>query len=144
MSRVYCDTNLVVALFVEEAESRRVEAWFLHPATAPVISDLVVLEFSATVARLVREGKMDETLARATIGLFQAWWQKLQKPIPITPEIFSSARALVELFDLAVRWPDALHLAVVRALGLPMATFDVRLRKAAQTLGVAAIEPPLL
>lgn len=144
MSRVYLDTNRLLPLFVGEAESRRIEAWLGGPAIVPVISDLVVLKFSAVMSRLVREGRATPEKARATIRLFGRWHEARGRPIAITRRLFTLARGFVEQPALGVRGPDALHLALVHATGLPFATFDVRLGRAAATLGLTVVVPPPL
>ncbi|WP_288587969.1 type II toxin-antitoxin system VapC family toxin [uncultured Methylobacterium sp.] len=144
MSRVYCDTNILVPVFVDEAQSARIEAWFGSPGIDPVVSDLVVLEFSATISRLVRERLLDDGEARAINGKFDAWCKARVRPLTITRKIFALARTIVEDAALGVRGPDALHLALLQVTGLPFATFDARLRRAADTIGLATLEPPPL
>ncbi|GJD60989.1 type II toxin-antitoxin system VapC family toxin [Methylobacterium frigidaeris] len=144
MSRVYCDTNILVPVFVNEAQSARIEAWIGSPGIDPVVSDLVVLEFSAAISRLVRERLLDDGEARAINGEFDAWCKARARPLTITRKIFARARTIVEDAALGVRGPDALHLALLQVTGLPFDTFDVRLRRAAGTLGLATLEPPPL
>lgn len=144
MSRVYLDTNLIVPLFVGEAESSRIEEWLRGSAVIPVISDLVVLEFSATLSRLVREGRATTGKARALTQRFDRWHGTRGRPLAVTRRTFATARTFVEQAALGVRGPDALHLALIQAHGLPLATFDTRLRAAAQNLGLPLTEPPPL
>ncbi|QRE73593.1 type II toxin-antitoxin system VapC family toxin [Methylobacterium aquaticum] len=144
MIRIYCDTNVLLPAFVKEAESSRIEAWLLDPAVQPVFSDLVVLEFSATLSRLVRERKAKAEEAREVVGLFTSWREVRGRPLTITRQMFALARTIVEDATLGVRGPDALHLALLQVTGLPFATFDARLRRAADTIGLATLEPPPL
>ena len=58
--------------------------------------------------------------------------------------MFALARTIVEDAALGVRGPDALHLALLQVTGLPFATFDARLRRAADAIGLATLEPPPL
>ena len=51
------------------------------------------------------------------------------------------ADAYVRRFDLALRAPDALHLAVVQRLDLSLITLDRRLATAARELGVGVEMP---
>ncbi|WP_167858528.1 type II toxin-antitoxin system VapC family toxin [Methylobacterium nonmethylotrophicum] len=144
MIRVYCDTNILVPVFVSEAQSARIEAWIESPGIDPVVSDLVVLEFSATISRLVRERVLDDARARTINGEFDAWCEARARPLTITRQIFAIARTIVEDAALGVRGPDALHLALLQVTGLPFATFDARLGRAAASLGLATLEPPPL
>ncbi|ACA16432.1 PilT protein domain protein [Methylobacterium sp. 4-46] len=127
-----------------EAESLRIEAWLRGPAITPVISDLVVLEFSATMSRLVRERRASADEARTDVELFGRWRKARGRPLVVTRRAFTVARGFVEQASLGLRGPDALHLALVEATGLPLATFDVRMRAAALALGLAVTEPPPL
>jgi hypothetical protein len=51
------------------------------------------------------------------------------------------AGVFVRRFDLALRVPDALHLAIARRLDVALVTLDRRLATAAGELGVAAEMP---
>ena len=51
------------------------------------------------------------------------------------------AGSFVRQFDLALRVPDALHLAVARRLDLVLVTLDRRMVAAAKELGVAVEAP---
>jgi uncharacterized protein len=51
------------------------------------------------------------------------------------------AAAYVRRFDLALRAPDALHLAVAERLDVPLVTLDRRLATAARELGVGVEDP---
>ncbi|RVU16826.1 type II toxin-antitoxin system VapC family toxin [Methylobacterium oryzihabitans] len=144
MSRIYCDTNILLPAFVKEAESLRIEAWLHDPAVQPVLSDLVVLEFSATLSRLVRERRAKVDEAREVVRVFTIWRQARGRPLTITRQMFALARIIVEDATLGVRGPDALHLALLQVTGLPFATFDARLARAAAGLGLTTMEPPPL
>ncbi len=144
MTTIYCDTSILIPVFVDEAQSARVEAWIGMPHVDPIVSDLVILEFSAALSRLVRERVLDEAQARTINGAFDAWCDRRVRPLTTTSEIFTRARTIVEDAALGVRGPDALHLALLQVTGLPFATFDARLGRAAATLGLATLEPPPL
>ncbi|SFV03276.1 Predicted nucleic acid-binding protein, contains PIN domain [Methylobacterium sp. 174MFSha1.1] len=144
MSRVYCDTNILVPVIILESQSIRIRTWISSPDVTPVVSDLVVLEFSATISRLVRERTLSDSLGHDAVGEFETWRKTLGRPLTITRQTFAIARTIVEDAALGVRGPDALHLALLQVTGLPFATFDARLGRAAATLGLATLEPPPL
>ncbi|KMO18724.1 type II toxin-antitoxin system VapC family toxin [Methylobacterium platani] len=144
MSAVYCDTSILMPVFVDGAQSARVEAWIGAPRVDPIVSDLVILDFSAALSRLVSERVLDDAQARTVNGVFDAWCDRRLRPLTTTSEILASARTIVQDAALGVRGPDALHLALLQVTGLPFATFDARLRRAADTLGLATLEPPPL
>lgn len=144
MNRIYCDANIVIAIFVREALSSRIQTWVADPNVGIVISDLTVLEFTSAISRLVRERKLDTAEARSIFSRFEFWRAALGRPMTITRNMFVYARTIVEDAALGVRGPDALHLALLQVTGLPFATFDARLRRAADTIGLATLEPPPL
>lgn len=51
------------------------------------------------------------------------------------------ASAFVRQFDLGLRKPDVLHLAVAQRSGLPLLTLDERMVKAGAALGVQTVRP---
>ncbi|WP_244749069.1 type II toxin-antitoxin system VapC family toxin [Methylobacterium indicum] len=126
------------------SQSVRIRTWISSPDVTPVVSDLVVLEFSATISRLVRERTLSDALARNAVSEFEAWRKTFGRPMTITRQMFTLARTIVEDAALGVRGPDALHLALLQVTGLPFATFDARLRRAADAIGLATLEPPPL
>ena len=144
MNRIYCDANIVIAIFVREASSLRIQAWVADPGVSVVMSDLTVLEFTSAISRLVRERKLDAAEARSIFSRFETWRAARGRPLTITRQMFALARTIVEDAALGVRGPDALHLALLQVTGLPFATFDARLRRAADTIGLATLEPPPL
>ncbi|MGF3025264.1 type II toxin-antitoxin system VapC family toxin [Methylobacterium aquaticum] len=144
MSRVYCDTNVLVPVIILEPQSIRIRTWISSPDVTPVVSDLVVLEFSATISRLVRERTLSDALGRNAVSEFDAWRKARGRPLTITRQMFARARSIVEDAALGVRGPDALHLALLQVTGLPFATFDARLSRAASAFGLATLEPPPL
>ncbi len=144
MNRVYCDANIVIAIFVRETSSARIQSWVADPSVGVVISDLTVLEFTSAISRLIRERKLDSIEARSILSRFEFWRAALGRPLTITRQMFALARTIVEDAALGVRGPDALHLALLQVTGLPFATFDARLARAADAIGLATLEPPPL
>ena len=65
----------------------------------------------------------------------------MSSPADIHTSDIRLAAAYVRRFDLALRAPDALHLAVAGRLDVPLGTLDRRLATAARELGVAVEEP---
>jgi predicted nucleic acid-binding protein len=144
VNRIYCDANIVIAIFVREASSLRIQTWVADPGVSVMVSDLTVLEFTSAISRLVRERKLDSAEARSIFSRFEVWRAALGRPLTITRQMFALARTIVEDAALGVRGPDALHPALLQVTGLPFATFDARLRRAADTIGLATLElPPL-
>jgi len=64
----------------------------------------------------------------------------MTRPPEIRPDDVRLAGAYVRRFDLALRAPDALHIAVARRLDVALVTLDRRMAAAARELGVAVEE----
>jgi hypothetical protein len=62
-------------------------------------------------------------------------------PVDIQASDARLAYIYVRRFDLRLRAPDALHLAIARRLDVPLVTLDRRLAAAARELGIAVEEP---
>ena len=138
MSRLYCDANTVVALFIDEKESPVVDALLRGSDVELVVSDLAVLEVTSTFGRLVRERRLLPQKARELLSDLDGWAEGVEI-LPVTPEAFASARVLLERFELGLRGPDALHLALAQAAEAPIASFDRRLLKAAEAFAIASV-----
>lgn len=132
----YLDTSVVVAYYVPEALSAQVQAKF-GSFTAPAISHLVQLELFAAVSARVRAGNLKRMHAEQVVQQFQhhiegGWYTSL----PLSPAHYRWARDFLSHFDLPLKAPDSLHLAVAAAEGLSLLTADQQLARNAQALGV--------
>jgi predicted nucleic acid-binding protein len=85
-------------------------------------------------------GLLEASDALARLADFDVWRAAMSSPTDIHSSDIRLAAAYVRRFDLALRAPDALHLAVAGRLDVPLVTLDRRLA-AAQELGVAVEEP---
>jgi predicted nucleic acid-binding protein len=79
--------------------------------------------------------------ASAALADFEIWRAGNSSPVEVHPADVRLAYAHVRRFDLALRAPDALHLAIARRAGAKLITFDRRLLAAASALGIAAEMP---
>lgn len=61
----------------------------------------------------------------------------MTRPAEINTVDVRLADAYVRRFDLALRVPDALHLAIARRLDVALLTLDRRMAAAARELGIA-------
>lgn len=131
---IYLDASAAAPLFVAEARSAEAEAAIRHQIVA--LSALAVAEVSSAMSRRVRERSLSKTAAESILSAFDAWSAAGVTRIEVTPADFIAATAFVRRFDLGLRTPDALHLAIARRLGATMLSFDLKLVAAARALGV--------
>jgi hypothetical protein len=72
---------------------------------------------------------------------FDVWRAAMTRQAEMHAADVRLAGAFVRKFDLALRVPDALHLAIAQRLDATLVTLDRRLATAARELGVAVEEP---
>jgi hypothetical protein len=80
--------------------------------------------------------------ANLRLGEFDSWRSTDKAEIDLHPADFRLASLFVRRFELALRGPDALHLAACRRGGHRLFTLDRRLAAAAETLGVSVQRLP--
>jgi predicted nucleic acid-binding protein len=72
---------------------------------------------------------------------FAAWRAGTSAAVEIHSADIRLAYSYVSRFDLVLRAPDALHLAIARRLDTTLVTLDRRLADAARDLGIAFAIP---
>jgi predicted nucleic acid-binding protein len=103
-----------------------------------VISTLTLLGTHSAWERKRKLGRIaaaDVVAARDLLAADIA--EGLVSLVPVLAEDFVGADALSRRVPQPIRTLDALHAAIARRLGLPLATFDQQLHEAAQADGVA-------
>lgn len=135
---IYLDASVIVPLFLEDPFTARAETVLRTPGLSPVISDWAVLEVSNVILRRVRMQALSEVEATRILADFDLWRSRSSLGAEMTATDVTEATLLVRRFDLLLRGPDAVHLAIARRLGGPLATFDERMATAAAALGLSA------
>lgn len=131
---VYLDTSVVVAYYVPEPLSTRVQAIY-DALTAPAISELVELEFFAAVSLRLRVGDLERAQVEQIVRLFLrhlqgGWYTRVQ----LHAGHYRRAQGFIARFELPLKAPDALHLAVSAAEGQQIITADRQLARNAEAL----------
>jgi uncharacterized protein len=106
----------------------------------PVVSDLGEVELVAAVARKVRHGELGRTDAeRIKAAFFSHLEGSFYTRSPLERRHFRQAREWIGSIEAPLRSLDALHLAVVLTLGLPLATADEAQARGAAELGLPVV-----
>jgi predicted nucleic acid-binding protein len=137
---IYLDTSVLIPTLIEETASGAVEA-YLRARQERVISDLAAVEVASVLSRLVRIGVLATAAAVARLTDFEAWRGGTSSTVEVRSVDARLAYAYVRRFELMLRAPDALHLAIVHRLDATLVTLDRRLADAARQLGIAVDEP---
>lgn len=135
----YLDANVLVSAFHRDVNSDLAYEILRRQVDPVVVSDVAAAEFVAVFGRLARMRRMAEVDARNAISDFDLWHS--QAPTRVTTDAADVAVAdrFLRRMDLNLRLPDALHIAIAQRVGVPLATFDLRMAEAARALGVEVI-----
>lgn len=140
----FWDSSAVVPLLVQQASSTTTDAWLTEDAELAVWT-LTAVEVSSALRRLVREGQLPESDARAA----EARTDQLLKISHVVVDVESvklQARRLLKLHTL--RAADALQLGAAlewtngRPTGRVFYTFDKGLARAAEREGFRVVPDP--
>ncbi|MSQ50290.1 MAG: PIN domain-containing protein [Betaproteobacteria bacterium] len=136
---LFCDTSALVKLYVQEDSSdtmRRLAA----SATTISVCRIAWVEMMATLARRARETPAEATVIDIVRQRLRTDWPRYAV-VEVTQALMELAGDFAETF--ALRGYDSVQLAAARtvhqAAGEPLhfASFDTRLRKAAEILTMA-------
>ena len=133
---IYLDTSVLIPTLVEETASEAVKA-YLVTRKERLISDFAAVEVASVLSRLARTGLLSADHAAARLADFDAWRAATSSPAEIHAADARLAYAYVRRFELMLRAPDALHLAIANRLEATLVTLDRRMERAAQELGIA-------
>ena len=137
----YLDTSVHLPTLIVEPSTEAVYDYLSAINQELLVSDLAAAEVASALSRLVRMGRLTGADAAARLTDFDAWRAAMSLPVDIRVADARLAYIYVQRFDLALRAPDALHLAIARRLDATLITLDRRLVTAARELGIAADVP---
>lgn len=104
-----------------------------------VVSDFVSAEFSAVIGVRVRTKLLSESDAYLAFSNFDRWIKRSVLRVDMTSSDIGFAGMILRQLELALRAPDAIHLAIARRVGAELATFDKRMAVAARALGIGVV-----
>ena len=133
---ILLDASALVSLFVTDGNSDAVHAYL--SAAKPVIgvNDFAAAEFASAVSLRLRSRQIALPEATELLAVFDEWVPGNAKSIPLEAADLRAAAAMVRRFELGLRAPDAVHLALCQRLSIPLLTYDIRQSKAARALGI--------
>ena len=132
----YLDPSVVLPIFVKEPASAAVDGFMSRVAEELLVSDFAAAEVASALSRLVRMGRLQPSEGAACLTDFDTWRAAMTTVAEIHAADIRLAGGYVRRFDLALRAPDALHVAIARRLEVALVTLDRRMANAARQLGV--------
>lgn len=132
---IYLDASALVSLFVADRHTVAIREFLRaeHPTVG--VSDFASAEFASAVARRVRMSWITSAQGGHLLNVHDGWVAANAEPNEVEPAVARVASTFVRRFELGLRAPDALHVAICRRLELPLLTFDERQAAAAERLG---------
>ncbi len=137
---VYLDASVLIPLVISDAHTARADAFMDSNPRDVVISDFAAAEFASGLARLVRMSELDAHEAAASFSAFDNWALRTTTRVSLGGDDIKSAEIALRRLDMPLATPDTIHLIVARRLGCDLATFDVRMRVAAQRLRIVVLD----
>ncbi|QMW23530.1 type II toxin-antitoxin system VapC family toxin [Sandaracinobacteroides saxicola] len=137
---IFFDSSALVAHFAAEPDA----SWVYHQIlAAPAIAanELVRGECSSAILCKARTRAIEAETVLALLEQLDAWFADADDIPAITPTDLTTATTLCRHPDLALRMPDAIHLAQCQRLAATLLTRDTAMARAATTLGIAATTP---
>ena len=132
---VYLDASILVALFTSDALTARADNFLRNNPSVLIVSDFAAAEFSSVIARHVRTKDISKDDARLVFSNFDTWTAQTTQRAPIGTVDIIAAEVLLRRFELALRTPDALNIAMAQRMGAMLATFDSKMAAAARAIG---------
>ena len=132
----YLDASALVSLFVADRHTAAIRGFLRAERPTVGVSDFASAEFASAIARRVRMAWLTAEQGGRLLNVHDGWMAANAEPLEVEPVDVRVASAFVRRFELGLRAPDALHLAICHRLELPLLTFDERQAAAAERLGV--------
>ncbi len=138
---IYLETSVLLPILIAEPTTEAIYDWLCADGQELLVSDFAAAEVASALSRLVRMALLSEADASARLADLDAWRTAMSSPVDIAASDARLAYIYARRFDLALRAPDALHLAIVRRLDVALVTLDRRMAAAARELGMAVEVP---
>lgn len=133
---IYTDASALMSLFVPDEHSNDVDGLIRAGRSVLMVSDFAAAEFSSAVAMRVRMQRLTGEQARTVLLSFDRWREQDTQSIEVSHADIEVATGFLRRFDLKLRTPDAVHIAIAHRHSAQLLTFDRVMKNAARTLGL--------
>lgn len=133
----YVDTSVILTLALLDNGAEQTLALLASLDELPAYSDFGFGEGVSGVGLRVRQRLLtaaEGALSIEGLGELLARWRR----VPLESQDIARATGYLRHFELGLRLPDALHIAIAARLGFELITADRRQADAARALGVVA------
>jgi hypothetical protein len=138
---IYLDTSVLIPTVIDEPTSGTVKAYLIAAEQELLVSDFAAAEVASVLSRLARTGVLSPMEAASRLGDFDTWRAATSSSADVHTADARLAYTYVRRFELMLRAPDALHLAMAHRLQATLVTFDRRLSRAAAAFGIMTQTP---
>jgi hypothetical protein len=137
----YLDASVLLPTLIAEPATEAVYDCLGADGQELLIGDFAAAEVASALSRLVRMALLSDADASARLADFDAWRAAMSSPVDMAASDARLAYVYARRFDLGLRAPDALHLAIARRLDATLVSLDRRLATAAHEIGIAVAVP---
>lgn len=138
---LYLDASALVAIIADEPSSQKVFDAIRSQDQLPLVSDFCRAEASSALAKRVRTGALPADRINIYYADLDQWALAGGERVTINSDDVERSAGDVRRHDLALRAPDAIHVAAAHRLGATLLTLDKGMARAAAALGVSYINP---
>ena len=136
---LYLDASCLVPLVVPEPSTNELTALLEQSPDDAMLSDYGLGEAASAVSRKVREGRLTAEQGLEALRRFDEWVAVVATLVESRPADVRRAAELVRRFELKLRLPDALHIALCDGRRARLVTRDVLMAEAADALGMPVL-----
>jgi predicted nucleic acid-binding protein len=126
-------------MWIVDTHSETIARWLETLSDTPLVSDWALAEFTSALGIRRRTGAIDAAACERAEHAVDLWVESGVERLSFGAADLVTARHLMRIDGVAVKAPEALHLALARRCGAALATLDKPLRRAAEAIGIAVL-----